>query len=332
MNNGQLLFCILALVGAFLFTVVAERVLIPILRRKRAGQPILEIGPVWHLSKAGTPTMGGLGFAVGIGAALLLGAMLLWRQGENKALRPLALLFLYATLCGAIGLVDDWKKLSKKKNQGLSAAQKYALQLLASGIFLYLSTVLLGVERTVILPFSGRELSLGMFYYPLALIYLTGLVNALNLTDGVDGLLSSTVAVAALCFFVFGLYRESFTSAALGCLLLGGVLGFFCFNAHPARVFMGDTGSLFLGGAVAGLGIVTGNALFVLAVSGVFVWEALSVILQVIFFRVRRGKRLFLMAPFHHHLEKKGVGEWGVVGIFTLSAAAFAALALWGWM
>ena len=208
--------------------------------------------------------------------------------------------------------------------------QKYLLQLLASGLFLFWAQTLLGVDTTLALPFSDTVVDLGIFYYPLALVFLTGIVNALNLTDGVDGLLSSTVAVAAAFLLLWGTALANLSVSLLGSLLLGGMVGFLCFNAHPAKVFMGDTGSLFLGACLAGVGIVTGEMALILLLSGIYVIEAASVILQVVWFKLSGGKRLFQMAPLHHHFEKRGWSEWRVVGVFSLGALAFAALAFLG--
>ena len=310
---------------SFLLTVLFSHRLIPMLRRKKAGQPILEIGPSWHLSKAGTPTLGGLAFIGGIGGALFLCSLYFLWMGEGRRLRAVALILCYALLCGAIGFFDDYQKLLKRKNQGLTAAQKYLLQLIASALFLLAARVLLDVDTAIRLPFADTVLELGWFYYPLALIYLTGLVNALNLTDGVDGLLSTTVAVVAGFFLLWG-YSESEESVMLmGALLLGATLGFLCFNAHPAKVFMGDTGSLFFGGAVSAVGIVTEHPLLVLIACGVFVIEAASVILQVLYFKLSDGKRLFRMAPLHHHFELGGMHETKVVAMYMSITGAICA-------
>lgn len=314
----------------FLFTVLYSRWLIPVLRRRRAEQPILEIGPSWHLSKAGTPTLGGLAFIGGIGSAMLLISLFLLLRHENQQMRMPALIFLYGLLCGAIGFFDDYRKLLKKENQGLTATQKYLLQLLVSAIFLFAARVLLEVDTAILIPFTDARLELGLFYYPLALLYLTGLVNALNLTDGVDGLLSSTVAVIAVFLVVWGYGDGQRDVMMIGAALLGASLGFLCFNAHPAKVFMGDTGSLFLGGAVSAVGLVTEHPLLVLISCGVFVIEACSVMLQVIYFKLSGGKRLFRMAPLHHHFEKCGWSEWRVVVVFTVAGVLFAGLSLCG--
>ena len=189
---------------SFVLTLLFSRWLIPALRRRRAGQPILEIGPSWHLSKAGTPTMGGLAFIAAIlSVAIGWSLYLLFGEAEEDP-RGLGLVLLYALLCALIGFADDFCKLAKRKNQGLTAPQKYLLQLLASALFLFLAVVIFGVDTAIKVPFSHTVWQLNGFYYPLALLYLTGMVNALNLTDGVDGLLSSTTAVIALFFLAWG--------------------------------------------------------------------------------------------------------------------------------
>lgn len=318
------------LVACFLLTVLLGRLLIPVLRRRRAGQPILEIGPSWHLSKAGTPTLGGLAFMGGMCGALLLCGIYLGVTGRAAWLPVPVLVFSYAVLCGGIGFLDDYRKLSKRENKGLSPWEKYLLQLGISALFLLVAVWHFGVDTAVPVPFSGTVIELGVFYYPLALLYLTGLVNALNLTDGVDGLLSCTVAVVSAFLLIWGYSEGVWMIMTVGACLLGGVLGFLCFNAHPAKVFMGDTGSLFLGGAISAVGILTEHPLLLLISCGVFVTEAASVIVQVLYFKLSHGKRLLRMAPLHHHFEKGGWSEWRVVGVFSLAGVIFAAVAFLG--
>lgn len=310
----------------FLLTVGAGRVLLPLLRGARASQPILEIGPAWHLSKKGTPTLGGVFFIIGIAVTLAVSALVV-----RGRLAASILLLLAFSLCAAgIGLLDDIRKLRKRENQGLSAAQKYFLQLLVAALFLLAARARGMVDTAVWLPFFGRALDLGALYYPLALLYLTGLENALNLTDGLDGLLSTTTAVMGAFLLLYGLFTGQALLVLTGAVLVGGTLGFLVFNRHPARVFMGDTGSLFLGALVAGAGLLSARAPTVLLAGGVFVLEAVSVILQVFYFKITHGKRLFPMAPFHHTLEKRGLSENAVVGVFSLAALLFAVLAFLG--
>ena len=315
---------------AFAFTLIFERILLPILKKHRAAHPILEIGPRWHLSKAGTPTLGGLGFVAGIGLTLLIFGLYLVLNHKQGNIKSIALVFVYGVLCGAIGFIDDYQKLVKRENKGLTATQKYVLQLIVSALFLVLAKVWLGTGTAVIIPFSNRVLELGIFYYPLSLLYLTGLVNACNLTDGVDGLLSTTVGVLSIFFIAWGVLGGGEVQTAIGSALLGGCCGFLCFNAHPAKVFMGDTGSLFLGAVVSAIGVVSANPIIVLLACGVFALEAISVILQVVWFKVSKGKRLLRMAPLHHHFEKCGWSEWRVVAVFAFVSLACATVSLLG--
>lgn len=322
--------CVALFISVFVLTALYAGILIPILRRLRADQPILEIGPVWHLKKKGTPTMGGLSFVLALLSVMLGWGITLLLKGKTARLLPVILVVLFAMLCGAIGFFDDYKKLLKKENQGLLAWQKYFLQLIAAALFLFAARALGFIDTSIHLPFFEGRFELGFFYYPLALLFLTGMVNALNLTDGLDGLLSSTTAVMGAFFLLYGNRTGNYTLLAFGALLLGMMLGFLLFNHHPAKVFMGDTGSLFLGGLVAGAGLISGRPVGVLGAGGVFVIEAASVMLQVVYFKLTHGKRLFLMAPLHHHFEKRGFSENAIVGIFSAAGILFAALMLVG--
>lgn len=330
MKAEDIFLCVVLFVAVFVLTAVYGGILIPILRRFRADQPILEIGPVWHLKKKGTPTMGGLSFILALLSVMLGWSVTLLWQGDTARLLPVVLVVLFAMCCGAIGFFDDYKKLLKKENQGLLAWQKYFLQLVASALFLIAARVMGFVDTSIRLPFFEGRIELGFFYYPLALLFLTGLVNALNLTDGLDGLLGSTTAVLGAFFLLYGNVTGDYTLRVLGVLLLGMMLGFLLFNHHPAKVFMGDTGSLFLGALVAGAGLISSRPVSVLGASGIFVIEAASVILQVAYFKLTHGKRLFLMAPLHHHFEKRGLRENTIVGIFSAAGILFAAVMLLG--
>lgn len=330
MKTEELLTFTVLFFAVLLLTVAFVLVLLPILRRARAGQRILAIGPSWHMAKEGTPTMGGLAFLFALLAAFLgYAAFLMW-QGREGELLPSVLVVLFAFLCGGIGFLDDYLKLTKKQNQGLLAWQKFFLQLLVGAALVFLARALGLVGTAVWLPFSSQMLELGFFYYPLALLFLTGLVNALNLTDGLDGLLSGAVAVVSAFFILYGCLTGLSLFVLFGVLLLGATLGFLVFNHHPAKIFMGDTGSLFLGGLVGGVGLFSARPVTVLGMGGVFVIEAASVILQVLYFKATEGKRLFLMAPLHHHLEKRGLGENAIVGIFAAATAFFGLVMLFG--
>lgn len=320
----------LTLVAVFLLTVLLARVIIPILKSHKAGVRILEIGPRWHKSKEGTPIMGGICFILAILISVLAVTLFAAGRGEVKGLLPMALTLVLAVGNGLIGFVDDFCKLVKKQNEGLRAWQKMVLQILIAALYLVAMVRFCGLTTALYIPYFDIEFELGIFYYVLALIVITGFVNSVNLTDGVDGLASGVTLVVGLFFAVAAyltLDRSLILSAAC---IVGGTLGFLMYNFHPARVFMGDTGSLFLGGIVVGAAFQLNNPLILLVIGFIYLCEAASVILQVGYFKLTHGKRLFKMAPIHHHFEKCGWGENRIVFTFSGITLLFAILALWG--
>ncbi len=314
------------LVLTFVLSVIAGRILIPILKSKKMGQKILDIGPRWHKSKEGTPTMGGIAFILPI--TLMTGAAMLINSREWKtALFALGL----GLINGFIGFIDDYAKLVKKQNEGLLAWQKFGLQIVAGGLYLFLMTEFGGLETKLIIPFFGVSLEIGVFYYVIAIFFIAGMVNAVNLTDGIDGLASSISLVVAAFFAVVAFMVASRSLSLLSGALIGGLIGFLVYNFHPARVFMGDTGSLFLGGLLTGFAFMINNPLIFLVCGFVFLMEAASVILQVGVFKLSgRKKRLFKMAPIHHHFEKCGWSEIKVVAVFSALTLACCILAWFG--
>ena len=324
---------IAALVLTFALTAVISHKLIPVLKSKKMGQKILEIGPRWHKSKEGTPTMGGIAFiaATVIVAILACIASAVW--GDVKTVWPFIYVLLYGVLNGLIGVIDDSAKLRKKQNEGLTARQKYLLQLGAAALFLILMSLTGIVNTTLYIPFIGVTWDLGFFYYVIALLLLTGMVNSVNLTDGIDGLASGITLVVGIFFSVvafFAIQAAPFASglSLIGATLIGGTLGFLVYNFYPARVFMGDTGSLYLGGMVVGAAFLLGNPLIVVVCGIVYICETASVMLQVAYFKMTHGKRLFRMAPIHHHFEQCGWSEVKIVSVFT-AVTALACLAAW---
>lgn len=303
--------------------------LIPFLKKLKFGQTIREDGPKWHASKEGTPTMGGiliiLGMFVAIAVAALLAPVLgssLFKAAGQKTVGWIAAAGL-ALGMGFIGFIDDYIKVVKKRNLGLTARQKTFLQLLVSAAFL--STLGLSGMNTTWLPFLG-EVSItegvGVIFWPIALFFVYGFTNAVNLTDGIDGLAGSVTIIVSCTFLLIGGILGFSGANIMGAALAGSLIGFIIWNAHPAKVFMGDTGSLFLGGAVVGLSFAVGRPVVLLLAGIVYLIEALSVIIQVAHYK-RTKKRIFKMAPLHHHFEMSGWSEERIV--FVLSFVTFIA-------
>ena len=313
----------------FVLTAILGRWIIPILRSKKIGQHILDVGPRWHRSKEGTPTMGGICFILAILLALL-GALVVYAlRGEQSKLIPLALTMALAVANGMIGFVDDFYKLIKKQNEGLKAYQKTILQFAVAIFYLCLLRVLGYIDTTLHIPFTEISVELGVVYYVFAALVIYFMVNSVNLTDGIDGLASSVTAIVFIFFAVVGLCALNASVTLISAALIGGLLGFLIYNLNPARVFMGDTGSLFLGGAVTGTAFLLGEPLLLFVFGGVYVIESISVILQVGSFKLRQ-KRIFKMAPIHHHFEKCGWKENKVVVVFSAVTLLLCVLAWFG--
>ncbi len=307
----------------FFLTVAAERVLIPILRSHKLGQKILDIGPRWHKSKEGTPTMGGICFILASMLCMAVFFIVKGINGESAAYIPLAMTLAYAVGNGAIGFVDDYCKLIKKQNEGLTELQKLFLQLVVAAAYVCVMSYTGYMDTALSLPFSDRVLELGWLWYPLAILILVGVINGANFTDGIDGLASSVTLVIGIFFAVWAFTVREEQLSMVGAVLIGSAAGFLIFNFHPAKVFMGDTGSLFFGGLIIAAAFGEGESLVGLIVCIVFVVEMLSSFLQKAVFKITRlktgtGKRLFRMAPLHHHFEKCGWGENQIVLIFSL--------------
>ncbi len=304
------LITLLPLILSFVGTALTLRFLIPVLKSRKVGQKILDIGPRWHKDKEGTPTMGGIAFLVFITLSSLLLLLFLFFNNfiEQNAFYGMLLTVIYALVNGVIGIADDMRKLKKQKNEGLTAGEKYILQISAAILYIFALVRFCGITTSVYLPFFKVSLDLKILWYLFSALFLTGFCNAVNLTDGIDGLCGSVSAAVAIFLAAYTMKGGIWGGAAISFALLGGVLGFLVYNLHPAKVFMGDTGSLFLGAIISGLSLTLGNPLILFLVGVVYLLEAASVIIQVIFFKLT-GKRVFLMAPLHHHLEKKGLSE-----------------------
>ncbi len=311
-------FC-LTLAGSFGLTVLLLRRLIPLLKSMKAGQKILDIGPRWHKSKEGTPTMGGLAFIAAM--AVVFGiCFAVDRFAFPLFARPqkLALTFCMALLSGGIGVVDDLAKLRHKRNEGLTSGQKFFLQVALAGLYLFCMRAAGCLSTALYLPYVDVWVELGLFYYIFALILIAGIMNSVNLSDGIDGLCASLSACVGGFFALAAALCAQSETVVLAGLCTGGCLGFLVYNFHPAKVFMGDTGSLFLGGLLAGMAFMLDNPLIIVVCGFVFIAETVSVMLQVTFFKLTHGKRLFKMAPIHHHFEKCGWSEVKIVAVFCL--------------
>lgn len=303
---------------AFLFAILAGPLLIPILRRMKFGQQIRKDGPQGHQKKAGTPTMGGTIILLALAVATLRFA------DKNTEL----VILMVATLgYGLVGFLDDYIKILFKRSLGLTAKQKLLGQLLVSGIVCYL-LYSIGHSTDLRVPLTDFSIPLGWLYYPFVIIMMLGMSNAVNFTDGLDGLLAGTSAVAFGAYIIIAMKVHDPESAVLSAAMVGAVLGFLVFNAHPAKVFMGDTGSLGIGGGLAAVAILTKAELLILVIGGVFVFEMLSVVIQVASFKTR-GKRVFKMSPIHHHFELSGWSEWRVVITFWIVGLLLAGIGLY---
>lgn len=312
----------------FLITVVLEKLIIPILQSRKVGQKILEIGPRWHKNKAGTPTMGGICFIMAILVVMTIMAVIFAVNGKAGELIPLALALSLATLNGLIGFFDDYTKLVKKQNEGFTPIQKIVLQSLTAIAYLLAMSLTKNINTALHIPFTSINLELGVFYYVFAFVLIIGFVNSVNLTDGIDGLASSVTLVVGIFFSVVAFTVDSEILMLLGASAIGATAGFLVYNFYPARVFMGDTGSLFLGGLVVGATFVLDEPLILVLVGIIYLIEAFSDIIQVGVFKLSGRKiRVFKMAPIHHHFEKCGWSEIKIVVIFSLVTLAFSVIA-----
>ena len=324
---------LIALCSVFGLTVLLLHYIIPILTSRKLGQSIKEIGPRWHKSKEGTPVMGGIGFIIAILAVVLIITVVSFIRGRAKELIPLALALGLAVANGMIGFFDDYCKLLKKQNEGLKSYQKFLLQLIVAAAYLVVMKLTGNLPMEMTLPFVNYTVEfVGVYkilYYVIALILITGVVNSVNLTDGIDGLAASVTAVVGAFFAVMAFYLELRSLSIMAAVIIGGCLGFLVYNWNPARIFMGDTGSLFLGGAVCGMAFMMKQPLIIVIAGFVYICEALSDIIQVGVFKLSgRKKRVFKMAPIHHHFEKCGWSEVTIVAVFS-AVTVLCCIAAW---
>ncbi len=331
----------LALLIAFFVSIILYKIFIPVLRKVKLGQKILDIGPSWHKCKEGTPTMGGLFFIIGMLVAVLAveGFSLLdppyVRNVHGESVRDYRLIINLAlsVMTGAVGFIDDYVKLVKKQNKGLTPLQKMLFLIATSLAYLLVMNYFGYVDTRINLPFVQGQIDLGVFYYIIGIGLMVYMINCANLTDGIDGLAGSIATIIMTMFLIFSLFLGKGDMSVYTAALIGGLLAFLCYNFHPAQIFMGDTGSLFLGSATVLMSFWTNASLLVVLFGLVYFIEGVSVMLQVFYFK-RTKKRLFKMAPIHHHFEKCGWSEWKIVAVFSAvtvvcCAASYIILALY---
>lgn len=335
---GLLQWSLLPFIAAFAVTAASGAVLIPWLRRLKFGQEIREEGPDWHKKKSGTPTMGGIMFIAGTGIAVIITSVLLVLRKNLDTTAAKGIVIFAVSMCfGLVGFIDDYIKVVKKRNLGLTPVQKLALQLFFAVVYAAAMYFMGAMNTTLLIPFTSFTINLPIWLYiPFLLFVVVGVVNAVNLTDGLDGLATSITTVVAVFFAIvsFICFKE-YGNTIFAAALAGGLIGFFLFNHYPAKVFMGDTGSLFLGAAVALMAVDLGMMIFLILIGFVYFCETLSVILQTTYFKYTKrkfgeGKRIFKMTPIHHHFEMCGWSEWKIVGVFTAVTAVMCILSWFG--
>lgn len=336
-----IMLAMLPFLAALVVTLIIGPVFIPWLRKLKFGQEIREEGPKWHQKKSGTPTMGGIMFIIGIAVAVAATSVLFAVKGNfSPNFARCIVIFAVALGFGVIGFIDDYIKVVKKRNLGLTALQKFILQVLFAALYVVAIYLLGELNTAVKIPFTHIEWTMPLWLYiPFVMFVVVGVVNAVNLTDGLDGLASGITAVVAL-FFMLVSHIKFHEAGATGvtvfsAALLGGLIAFLCYNKYPAKVFMGDTGSLFLGAAVALMAIDLMMPIFLIIVGFVYLMETLSVIMQTTYFKITKkkygeGRRIFKMTPIHHHFEMCGWREKKIVMVFTLFTAILCAVAWLG--
>ncbi len=309
---------IFSLIISLVVGLVIGHYMIPILTKVKFGQEIRQDGPEAHLKKRGTPTMGGILFFFTTSVGMLVG---------GKSDYGVWFLLLAAFAFGATGLLDDALKLVKKRSEGLTPKQKIFFQIITSVVLVFFATKVVGLGTSIWIPIFNSSIDLGILYYPLIVFIMVGTTNACNLTDGIDGLLSSVSLIVFSGYFIISYLLNYEVAMIFSLTMIGGLFAFLFYNFNPAKVFMGDTGSFFIGGAVVGITILTKTELLLLLLGMIYAIEALSDIIQVMVYK-KTKKRVFKMAPIHHHFELLGYSEKGVVALFSLATLVFVVLGL----
>jgi phospho-N-acetylmuramoyl-pentapeptide-transferase len=320
---------IISFLASLIVTAVAGAIIVPALRRVKAGQSIREDGPVWHNKKQGTPTMGGIIFIAGITVACVTAGIGEMKNGNYTHIYIL----LFALIYAAVGFIDDYKKLKKKQNLGLNAKEKFILQLLVAALFVLVMRLTGNLTTNLHIPFFNVSIYVPEpIYYILTAFIAVGTVNAVNITDGTDGLATGVSIPVAVCFAAVAFLWSLTALGVFAAALTGGLVAFLFFNFYPAKIFMGDTGAQFLGGAVCAMAFASDTPLILIPLGIVFIIETLSDIIQIVYFKLSHGKRVFKMAPLHHHLEICGWSEYRLFFVFTGISAIFAVISYLGVM
>ena len=307
-------YIITPLLLSLILAILLGYILIPILKSKKLGQKILDIGPRWHKSKEGTPNLGGLLFIAGSLIAVLIFGIIAAKRSQNYMI---IFTYLMALCYGAIGFADDYEKLTKKQNQGLTAKQKLVLQFIVTIGYVVVLAMNNIITTEIFIPFANIYFDLGIVYYIFIVLGAVYVSNCVNLTDGVDGLCGSVTSIIMIMFIVLFYLAGDNAGLILSSACLGGLLGFLFFNFYPAKIIMGDTGSMFLGGMVVGLSLWLDIPLLLILFGIIYIAEGVSVIIQVTSFKLT-GKRVFKMSPIHHHFEMSGWSEVKIVTVFSL--------------
>ena len=324
---------IIAAFSSMIITALSGFFVLPWLKKLHYGQIIKDIGPTWHNNKQGTPMMGGTMFIIGSVVAISLAyAALMIGSSENAAIGSNATLMLITSIVttaafSLVGFIDDYLKVVHKQNLGLKARYKVIMQVAITSLYLASLSMQGALSTSIYVPFIG-PVELGEAFYPLAYILIIGIVNAVNLTDGVDGLASSVTFIVMAGFMMIASMLGYYSMGIFAASIAGGCAGFLCWNFYPARCFMGDTGSMFLGGAVATVAFAIGRPELLFILGFIYIVEAGSVVIQVCYFKATHGKRIFKMSPIHHHYEMCGWSEIKIVGVFSAVTAVAALLAL----
>ena len=322
---------ILQLAAAFavsaVVTAIAGLWLVPALRKLKAGQMIRQDGPVWHNNKQGTPTMGGIMFIAGILVSCLTVGIISMRRGDFSHI----LVFSFALVYGLIGFIDDYQKLKRKENLGLRAKQKFVLQLLIAAIFLFFLHQAGYFSTVLYIPFVHANINIpAVLYFIFAAFVVVGTVNAVNITDGADGLATGVSIPVSICLMSIAMIWNFLAGGIFAAAMTGGLAAFLFFNFHPAKVFMGDIGAQFIGGAIAAMAFVMDMPLVLLPLGFVYFVETMSDIIQVTYFKLTKGKRIFKMAPIHHHFEMLGWSEYKLFTVFTSVSIIFSIISFFG--